>query len=265
MHQHHIDSIERMKRYFEKDPEVLGLILGGSVAQGRERVDSDLDGMVIVSPETHARIAAENRLAECIVGECTYEEGYFDVKYMTTDYLRAAAERGSDPTRNSFRLSRVLFSRIGGLDELAQRIPIYPVHKKQERIDLFYSIVCMESGYFFGCARQENNLYLLDKAITNTIYGGVRALLVLNEEFFPCHRTMLSYASRLKDKPENLMELIDDLLREKSKETLDAFVRAVRGHLGGFIEPENYTKYQAIYVTRLEQSWQNSDDNIFEL
>lgn len=265
MHQHHIDSIEIMKQYYEKDPEVLGLILGGSVAQGRERPDSDLDGMIIVSEDTYRRIASENRQAECVFGQCTYEHGYFDVKYMTLDYLKAAAERGSDPTRNSFRKSRVLFSRVEGLEEVVARIPVYPVEKKRERIELFYSILNMESGYFFGCARQANDSYLLDKAVVNIIYGGLRALLALNEVFFPCHRNLMERARGLKDKPENIVALAENLLREKTEANRDAFVLAIRDHLKAYIDPENHTKYQAIYVTRLEQTWQNSDDNIFEL
>ncbi|MDL2206855.1 nucleotidyltransferase domain-containing protein [Eubacteriales bacterium OttesenSCG-928-N13] len=265
MYPHHIESIEKMKQYFEKDPEVLGLILGGSVAQGRERPDSDLDGMVIVSPETYQRICRENRQAECIFGESTYEAGYFDVKYMTMDYLRAAAERGSDPTRNSFRKSRVLFSRIDGLEDVVARISLYPVEKKQERIDLFYSILNMEGHYFFDCATKEGDKYLLDKAVVNIIYGGFRALLAMNEQFFPCHRNMLSYVENLEDKPENIMALMDALLKDKSYANRDAFMDAIIAHLGDWIEPENRTKYQAIYVTKLEQTWQFSDDNVFEL
>lgn len=265
MHKHHIESIEKMKAYYEKDPEVLGLVLGGSVAQGRERPDSDLDGMIIVSEETLRRIVAQGRQAECVFGECTYEAGYFDVKWMTVDYLRAAAERGSDPTRNSFRKSRVLFSRIDGLEELVARIPVYPVDQKRERIEVFYSIMNMEGGYLYNCAMKENNAYLRDRTITNVIYGGFRALLALNEEFFPCHRNMGSYVAQLKDKPERIMELAENLLRDKSYENRDAFVGAIRDHLKDYINPTDYTKYQAIYVARLEQTWQNSDDNIFEL
>lgn len=265
MHAHHVESIELMKRYYEKDPEVLGLVLGGSVAQGRERPDSDLDGMIIVGEETYARICRENRQAECIFGECSYEGGYFDVKYMTMDYLHKAAALGSDPTRNSFVKARVLFSRIDGLEEVIARIPIYPLEKKQRRIDLFYSIVQMEGGYFFKCAQREGSAYMLDKAVVNVVYGGMRMLFALNEAFFPCHRTMLAYAAKLKDKPEGIIELAEGLLRDKTTENKNAFVQAILKHPGLNIQPENHTKYQAIYVTGLEQSWQESEANVFEL
>ena len=50
MYEHHKRAIENLKKYYEGDPEILGVVLGGSVAKGLERPDSDIDGMVIVTP-----------------------------------------------------------------------------------------------------------------------------------------------------------------------------------------------------------------------
>jgi len=72
---HHAESLERMRRYFENEPGVLGLILGGSVARGNERPDSDLDALVVVTPERHAVLDAEGRISECVWGQCAYEGG----------------------------------------------------------------------------------------------------------------------------------------------------------------------------------------------
>lgn len=102
MYQHHLDSIEKMKEYFRPTEGIIALVLGGSVAKGNERPDSDLDALVILTPEAYAKKLAEGRTAECVFGHCTYEGGYFDVKYMTKDYIQAAAQHGSEPTRNSF-------------------------------------------------------------------------------------------------------------------------------------------------------------------
>ena len=46
MYKHHEESIENMKKYFE-NMGAIALILGGSVAKGKARPDSDLDGMEI--------------------------------------------------------------------------------------------------------------------------------------------------------------------------------------------------------------------------
>lgn len=37
MFQHHADCIERLRHHFDDDPEVLAVILGGSVAKGTEK------------------------------------------------------------------------------------------------------------------------------------------------------------------------------------------------------------------------------------
>ena len=42
MYQHHLDSIEKMKEYFRPTEGIIALVLGGSVAKGNERPDSDL-------------------------------------------------------------------------------------------------------------------------------------------------------------------------------------------------------------------------------
>ena len=113
MYQHHRESLRIMQEYFEGDPEVIALIFGGSVAKECARPDSDLDAMVVVSEEVYERLAAENNTTRTVSGRCTYEGGYWDLKYMTKAYLAEAADRGSEPTRNSFMKSRVLFSQIG--------------------------------------------------------------------------------------------------------------------------------------------------------
>ena len=83
MYQHHMESVERMKDYFAGTEGMIALVLGGSVAKGNERPDSDLDALVILTPEAYEKKAEAGKTAECVFGHCTYPGGYFDVKYMT--------------------------------------------------------------------------------------------------------------------------------------------------------------------------------------
>ena len=101
MYKHHEESIKNMIDYFKKQGAV-ALILGGSVAKGTERADSDLDGMVILTEEDYETKEKNNATTETVNGLCTYEGGYFDIKYMTRDYLKELAEKGSEPARNAF-------------------------------------------------------------------------------------------------------------------------------------------------------------------
>ena len=59
MYQHHLDSIEKMKEYFRPTEGIIALVLGGSVAKGNERPDSDLDALVILTPEAYDKKLAE--------------------------------------------------------------------------------------------------------------------------------------------------------------------------------------------------------------
>ena len=71
MYKHHEESLKILEDMFRGRDEVIALVFGGSVAKGVERVDSDLDAMVIVTPEYFEERMRENRTAECIF-ECTY-------------------------------------------------------------------------------------------------------------------------------------------------------------------------------------------------
>jgi len=130
MLKHHKESLQIMKEYFQKDSNVIALILGGSIAKGEARPDSDLDAMVIITDEVYAKRKSQGRLAECIDGLCTYPEGYFDVKYFNKAYLKAAAKQGSDPTRNSFVKSKVIFSSDDEIEKIIEQIQVYPKQKK---------------------------------------------------------------------------------------------------------------------------------------
>ena len=87
MYKHHQDSINNFINIYKDNLEIIAAILGGSVAKGKERIDSDVDIMLIVSDEKYEELTKQNRLSEVITDNCTYEKGYFDIKYFTKDYL----------------------------------------------------------------------------------------------------------------------------------------------------------------------------------
>ena len=122
MYKHHEESIQKLIEYFSNNQAVLAIILGGSAAKGLERPDSDLDAEIIVADSYYNELAKENRLSECIQGHCTYENGYFDIKYYTKGFLSAAAERGSEPSRNAFVKCRCIFSRDSEIEKIIPTI-----------------------------------------------------------------------------------------------------------------------------------------------
>lgn len=187
MYPHHQESLQIMQEYFEKQ-DVIALIFGGSVAKGTERPDSDLDAMVVVSDEIYRHRQAEHRTAETIGGLCTYEGGYFDVKYMTKDFLLDAAEHGSEPARNAFLKARVLFTRDPEIPDILARIPVFQTHEKEEKLLSFYADYWLNHFYFLKGCRVEG--YMRLHAVGEIVYSLYRILLQEHEVLFACNRRL---------------------------------------------------------------------------
>lgn len=137
MEPHHVRSINNLTEAFEAEPTVLALILGGSIAHGFEKPDSDIDVTIVVDPAEYQARVQSDRLHYNNRELCTYEKGYIDGKYVDVEFLRTVAERGSDPARYAYHGSRILFSRVAGLEQLLVAITRYPVEQKGERIERF--------------------------------------------------------------------------------------------------------------------------------
>jgi len=262
MLKHHKESLQIMKEHFQRDNDVIALILGGSVAKGEARPDSDLDGIVIVTDEAYEKRKTDGAIADCITNMCTYPGGYFDIKYFNKGYLQLAVKQGSDPTRNSFAGAVIVFSSDPEIEQIIKQIPIYPKHEKLERIKLFHSILRLSGGYFFNMAISNNDQYMLDKCCFEIVYAGLRMLYVHNEIFFPCHLRLLEYTNRLTNKPENIITLAEAVNKNKDTISKDAFINEILNFTDWEIDSK---QHGSAYVEKMEQTWQYSNHNPYEL
>jgi predicted nucleotidyltransferase len=137
LYAHHAETIQRVVEHFQSDGEVEALLLGGSVAHGFERPESDIDVLIIVSDERHAQRSRLGQLAFYSPELCTYPEGYVDGKYLSPGLLQLLAEKGSEPARFAFQDAGVLFSRLDSLDATLTRITRYPLGAKAKRMVRF--------------------------------------------------------------------------------------------------------------------------------
>src|SRR5439155_7427328 len=96
---HHRRFIAEVTERFEADPSVDALIVGGSVAHGLARPDSDLDVMLVVEDDELARRAAAHQVTFSDHEAAGYEGGYLDAKYISRAFLQEVAAHGSEPTR----------------------------------------------------------------------------------------------------------------------------------------------------------------------
>jgi predicted nucleotidyltransferase len=187
MHPHHAQSIQNVKEYFQRDPEVLALLLSGSIAHGFQSESSDVDIMIFVSEDDYQKRFQAGQLTFFNTDLCTYEGGYVDGKYLNLNFLKQVSARGSEPARFAFEGSQVLFSKIEGFEEDICKIIEYPIEEKAERIKRFYAQ--LEAWHWYcGEALRKGNQYLLGTAISKMILFGGRLILAHNEMLYPYHK-----------------------------------------------------------------------------
>ena len=223
MYKHHEESARRLQEYFEGREGVVAVVLDGSTVKGNARPDSDIDAIVVVTEEKYRALAAENRLAEVITGQCTYEGGYFDVKYKTKEILRRAAANASEPTRNAYVKAKVLCSSDEEIPALVAAIAAYPEHTVEEKIACFCANLQLNRGYFLNIVPREN-AYMRAHLAQEIVYSVYRLILIENRALFPCNRRLEETVRACKKRPADILERGARFLAEITPETCEAFV-----------------------------------------
>jgi len=210
METHHTTSIQNLVAHLQADPAIVALLLGGSLAHGFARPDSDIDVAIVQTPEAFARQRTSGRLHYNNRELCTYP-GYIDGKYMDEAFLRAVAARGSDPARFAFQDARILFSRLPGLESLLAAIVRYPIEQQAERVARFSAQLLGWRWYFSEALRQQNP-YLGLLARQKLVLFSARIVLAVNATFFPYHKWMLRVLASVPRQPPGLAAALDDLV-----------------------------------------------------
>jgi len=227
MYSHHTDSIQRVTGYFQHDPKVLALLLGGSIAHGFETPTSDVDIMIFVSDEDYQKRFAENRIHFFNTELTTYAGGYVDGKYSTRSFVQQVSEKGSEPARFAFAGSRILFNKMHGFAEDVRKAAGYPQAGKAERIQRFYAQ--FEAWHWYsGEALRLNNRYLLGTSVSKFILFSGRLILAHNELLYPYHKWFLKVLEGAKDKPADLLESIHKLNENPVSENIEALCEKVK-------------------------------------
>ena len=228
MHIHHTEAIQRVTEYFQRDPEVLALLLGGSLAHGFETASSDIDILIFVSDDDYQKRFTENRIHFFNTELTSYPGGYVDGKYSTHGFVKQVAKKGSEPARFAFAGSRVLFSKVDGFAEDVHAAAQYPGTDKAERIQRFYAQ--FEAWHWYcGEALRLDNPYLLGTSVSKFILFSGRLILAHNELLYPFHKWFLKVLESATDKPAGLLEDIRRLNENSNAENIESLYQQVRG------------------------------------
>lgn len=265
MYQHHVDSINNLVSLFKQKDEVIAIILGGSIAKGQEKETSDIDAMVILTDHALKEYLEKNKRSEGITGHCTYEGGYFDIKYFNKNFLVRAAKEGSEPTRNSFIGARCIYTKDDSIDDLIRKIPVYPVHQKQEKIISFLSALILNAFFFFDESIKRNDAYLRARTSTEIVLYGLRMLLAHNEHLFPCQKWLISAVEKLPNKPEGIVQLAYSFLENPTEENKTTFVMSILSFTNWGVDIQaEFTMLVSKFIQDQEIWWYESRPNIAE-
>jgi hypothetical protein len=228
MKPHHKRAIEKLTESLKADDRNLAVIITGSVAKGEERDDSDIDFILVVSDEEYEKRKRRNRIIFFDTQYCDYPGGYVDGKIVNLQFLKTVAERGTEPARDAFRDAFIAFSKIPELEDILKQIPVFQKSEKAEKIQSF--IAQLEIAYWYiGEAERRKDKYLLTHAATDLVLYGGRLILAYNEILYPFHKLFINALKRAPEKPEQLIELIELLLKEPSSKNALSFYDAVKG------------------------------------
>lgn len=263
MPSHHRQTIHNLTVAMRADSGVRALILGGSIAHGFARPDSDVDVSIVVDTADYQRRTRENRLHYTDRSLCSYEGGYIDGKFVDMEFLREVAATGSDPARFAYQDARILFSHVPELGDLLAAIVRYPVEQTAQRLERFAGQLLAWRWYFEESVRKESR-YLEVLALHKLVLFSCRIVLAANHQFFPFHKWMLRVTQDAPHRPEHLLTDIADLLDDPSMAKVDAHVKALLGFYS-----LDYDAAMAVWPTRFmkdtELAWRSGSPSIDEL
>ena len=214
---HHQRAIDRLADAYRNDPRFLGLIIGGSIAKGYARDDSDVDFLIIATDEEFEERLTARDLFINRRDLCDYDGGFVDGKIINLAFLKDLAENGNEPSRAAFEGAFVAYSHVAGLDTLLQRIPVYPEAGHEERIRAFYSMAFIQH-WLIHEAERHGNRYTLTRAASQLALFSGRLILAHNRRLFPYHKWFPRTLEAVPDKPDGLMQCFNELLDDPAGE-----------------------------------------------
>ena len=248
---HHQRAIDRLTDAYREDPDFPGLIIGGSVAKGYAREDSDVDFLIIATDEVFEQRRAARDLFINRRDLCDYDGGFVDGKIIDLAFLADVAARGNEPSRAAFEGAFAAYSRVAGIETLLQRIPVYPEAGHDARIRAFYSMAFIQH-WLFHEAERHGNRYTMTRAAGQLALFCGRLILAENRRLFPYHKWLPRTLESVPDKPDDFMVNFNKLLGDPRGDHATRLFEHVRGFRDwGVSDLDAYTWF----MTEVEWSW----------
>ena len=252
---HHETGIQNLLVEYGNDPRFVALIIGGSVAKGCARADSDIDFMMVATDEVFAQRKLENDLFINRTDLTDYEGGFVDGKIIDMAYLEMVDQKGNEPTRAAFDGAFLAFSHTNSLEELLNKIVTYPESERAKRLRHFYCMSFIQN-WLMNEASRHDNFYTKSRAASQLALFSGRLILAHNRVFFPYHKWFYEYLSGCNAKPKNLIKEMNQVLNQPTVENANSLFESVRG-----FRDWNVTDIEAFrwFMEDVEWSWRESN------
>jgi hypothetical protein len=228
MKEHHAKALEKAKaRLLENSPDILAIILGGSIAKGIEREDSDVDLIVVLPDADYLKRCMENRVGFLWTDVCDYKGGYVEGRFVSRSFITEAAQRGSEPTRHSFTGTYPIYCVDEEVERCLPAIPMYPSEHQSENITAFLAQMQLNRWFFWGEGKRRGDLYLQTRAATDIVLFGCRLILAHNNILFACQKRLVEQTLAAPNKPENMQKMINRIFTEMSDDSREDFCKSI--------------------------------------
>lgn len=224
---HHQRAIDNLVKEYQDDERFAALIIGGSVAKGCARPDSDIDFMIVATNEElkNRQIAGDFFINRKDLTD--YPNGFVDGKVIDMHYLKEVVDRGNEPTRAAFDQAIIAFSKIDDLTSIINSIQQYPEAERNQKIRKFYSMAFIQN-WLMGEAERHGNIYTKNRAASQLVLFAGRLILAYNRVFFPYHKWFYEYLSRCNAKPKNLINEMNQVLNQPNVENASSLFESVQ-------------------------------------
>lgn len=251
LYPHHWQTVERLKEQFINDDRYLALIIGGSLTKGQGREDSDVDIVQVVTDEEYAKRAPIQDLHVLSWDFTDYEGGYVDGKIINRQFLLDVAERGSEPARWAYKNAIIAYSHMPDLEDLLQKITVYPEHERERKIRSFYCQAYL--NYWMSKEALEkfaDNAYLVQQRVQEYLFYGARMILAYNRVLYPYHKWLMAELESAPEKPENFVALFNDTLTAPTVDKIEAYWGALNEFHDWNIDP-----HEAVTQFMIDAEW----------
>lgn len=233
---HHEKAIEHYLARHAGRPDVLGILLTGSLASGTGRADSDVDLVLVVTEEAWSRAVEAERIMFVDDEGAGYDGGYFDVKLATLGQLEAAVDRADAPARHSLGGARVLFDQGFDLAALLPRISAGASNDRSDVVGSFVAQARIHGDYFLAHGLAHDDAFLTAHAAVHLSLAAGRALLADAGAHHPGPKDLVATLRAVPDPGPRFADAIVDLVRSPSTSAARVLLDLVEERFGATLQ-----------------------------